>query len=1471
MSVGHLVVELELDDKKYTGKMAMAAKDAARLESSFGGLDKRLKGVQSSLSGTLPHLRDIAIVTSSLHSVMSGLSDTAGTFFRTLLEGNSTLEKTNVLLQGLSNATDSQDKIKEAGKNVKDLINIAKSAPFSLKEISNAFVKMETVGLDDAKGKVTALANAIASFGGGNEDLHRATVAIQQMASKGVISMEELRQQLGEAVPNAMQQMADGMGLSMSSLNKLVSEGKVKAVTAINAMMREMEFSVAGASSRMMDTWSGLTSQLQTNWLLAQKAVGDAGFFEASKNEVRSLNEYLQSDEAAKYAKSLGESLKSVVETIGDVTRAFEKNKNVIFETGKLLLEMWAITKAISSVKNIFGAASGGLGALKESRKLYLEELAAVEGMTTKKNVPAKYATVQKRDEKGRFMAGETIIVAANGSKDAVAGLTKEIEVAASGWKKFGAIGVSSLKILGGPIGFLILSVAELTSAYVDFGNKAKESLDEIARKQTELANKKVRVAGDEVIQTLDDLNAAKQALVEVIAIRDQLEQKLANAKKTEQSPLAKAFGLGFASDLTKQLAESEAAIEASQKAIYESSVALFDKQMERSKESVKKSVEDAISLRTTEYKEHKKLIEKVVQDMQSEKKASADINAYKRAAMEELHLDEIDQQTKFYESQKQIAIAAIDEIKARGGDSLTFVNLKDQASKLSAEKGVLISQIASIKSQIGKMTDGNEKNSLINQLKIKEEEKSSIVSKLGEIEQAMGKIKSGGGITDKDIVKIADGTSMLDVVIEKLKELGLMRDALSKNGLLPDGAIDYGDTQKDAEAQLGKAETVFNRVKQKLSDTSADYLKTIKPATQIYADTAVSFADMASVMQDASKDTTIPKKFAEELNTAASMLSKVEPKGDKDGYLLRANEMEVVIEQMQREIKAQGDLKSQADSTTKSLQDQAREQLRLNTGKDSGLSESESTIRIRREIDDLRAAGLSAETKTRELELSMQEDASRAKIEDLKKTHQINLDILADQKSAIQAFARFQESEDIKSNKQLLAARQLLVGGSEDLYQQDLENYKEILRERAEQHGASLNKELEDFIASKTKEYEEAKRIKIMIENVDKDIAQYRSLQEGKIKRSNGTDYERERLMIQEKHRQALEDAKQSSSPEDEARNIDRANKQLEESYRELEYTHRTAFQKMMETTVDYKQVWGDAAATFTNGFLDGLGILATEGTAKFKEFSISVINDISKMLIKMAALQLMQQAIGLASGFSGATTNEMLGNAQGAITGSSFNGTGPYASFGAKEFGGVVVTQYANGGAAGIKQLSKAERDAGGFKRSPHLALFAEAGVAEAFVPMKDGRTIPLSIVQGAGGEMTAQILLPNGRSIPGSIQKSNIGQFAEGGVMGGVSSSVVSRLPSSLSNFAQSLTDASIRIRGLSNDDSRQPSDAKFDGGGVNVEVNINITDQSTNKNGNADESGNWGKLANFVGDQVVKEIANQKRTNGLLWKN
>ena len=55
------------------------------------------------------------------------------------------------------------------------------------------------------------------------------SLAVEQMASKGTISMEELRRQLGEHIPGAFGIAARAMGKSEKEFNKMVKDGKVFA------------------------------------------------------------------------------------------------------------------------------------------------------------------------------------------------------------------------------------------------------------------------------------------------------------------------------------------------------------------------------------------------------------------------------------------------------------------------------------------------------------------------------------------------------------------------------------------------------------------------------------------------------------------------------------------------------------------------------------------------------------------------------------------------------------------------------------------------------------------------------------------------------------------------------------------------------------------------------------------------------------------------------------------------------------------------------------------------------------------------------------------------------------------------------------------------------------------------------------------------------------------------------------------
>lgn len=52
------------------------------------------------------------------------------------------------------------------------------------------------------------------------------------MAGKDVISMEELRQQLGEAIPTAAQDVAKAW-LSVADMNKAIASGSVESKTAL--------------------------------------------------------------------------------------------------------------------------------------------------------------------------------------------------------------------------------------------------------------------------------------------------------------------------------------------------------------------------------------------------------------------------------------------------------------------------------------------------------------------------------------------------------------------------------------------------------------------------------------------------------------------------------------------------------------------------------------------------------------------------------------------------------------------------------------------------------------------------------------------------------------------------------------------------------------------------------------------------------------------------------------------------------------------------------------------------------------------------------------------------------------------------------------------------------------------------------------------------------------------------------------
>jgi tape measure domain-containing protein len=95
--------------------------------------------------------------------------------------------------------------------------------------------------LADQRRLLEAVAREGQLVGASNEELSRAFQALGQMASKNVVSLEELRGQLGEALPRAMSAMATGMGRTTEELLKLIEAGGVTFPAAARALTRGLE------------------------------------------------------------------------------------------------------------------------------------------------------------------------------------------------------------------------------------------------------------------------------------------------------------------------------------------------------------------------------------------------------------------------------------------------------------------------------------------------------------------------------------------------------------------------------------------------------------------------------------------------------------------------------------------------------------------------------------------------------------------------------------------------------------------------------------------------------------------------------------------------------------------------------------------------------------------------------------------------------------------------------------------------------------------------------------------------------------------------------------------------------------------------------------------------------------------------------------------------------------------------------
>lgn len=182
--------------------------------------------------------------------------------------------------------------------NQKYLLDIAKKYGLEINALTGNFAKFTAaasisgMSMENQRKIFESVSRACTAFGMNADDSNGVMLALSQMMSKGKISSEELRLQMGERLPIALQAMAKAAGVSVAGLDKLLKQGKLmsadvlpKFAEALNEMIPNVDTDNLETSvNRLKNTFtevvnsSGVQSKYKSliDWLTgAVRMAGD--------------------------------------------------------------------------------------------------------------------------------------------------------------------------------------------------------------------------------------------------------------------------------------------------------------------------------------------------------------------------------------------------------------------------------------------------------------------------------------------------------------------------------------------------------------------------------------------------------------------------------------------------------------------------------------------------------------------------------------------------------------------------------------------------------------------------------------------------------------------------------------------------------------------------------------------------------------------------------------------------------------------------------------------------------------------------------------------------------------------------------------------------------------------------------------------------------------------------------------------
>ena len=369
------VQQVEAEIKDVEAAMVRVQTEAAQTGRSIAGAmqagEARIKELQREvreLSGSLTASDKAAsLFKNSMGQIAAGnlIADGIAAIVEKVKEMAREFVRVNIQAETMNRALTAVYKSSEvAAQQINFLRNTATSAGVSFSGLSESFVKFSAatkssnIPIEQTNALFEGLVRASATLGLSTQRTQLALDALGQIASKGTVSMEELRQQLGDSLPGALSLTAKGLGVTDAELIKLVETGRLASRDFFPALTKGLQ-ELQGSTDGIVNSWERFKNTLTG---FAQDA-GAAGAIDILRGAIKALEV-------------------GMVALLLPVLKAFEAVTLLARGLGVLAGAVVTLTNPMEKLKDLFGETTNRVTGYEDRLKVALGVMTEAEAQT---------------------------------------------------------------------------------------------------------------------------------------------------------------------------------------------------------------------------------------------------------------------------------------------------------------------------------------------------------------------------------------------------------------------------------------------------------------------------------------------------------------------------------------------------------------------------------------------------------------------------------------------------------------------------------------------------------------------------------------------------------------------------------------------------------------------------------------------------------------------------------------------------------------------------------------------------------------------------------------------------------------------------------------------------------------------------------------------------------------------------------